>query len=288
MENLSDKYSISLEENIEQKVKVIANNSHKYLTEENLNLLFQSLDLTSLNTMDTFEFIEELCLKVNRLETVYPQMGHIASICVYPIFAETARKTLDNKYIRVVGVGGNFPSSQTFLNVKKAECKEIINSGADEVDVVMPLGKFFSGLYEEVYEEIKELKEQTGNKKLKVILETGLLNDYEKIQMASLIVMEAGADFIKTSTGKLQPAATYDAVYIMAQAAKAFYNKTGKTTGIKPAGGISTAEDAISYYAIVKEVLGDQWLNSSLFRIGASRLANELLSRIQKEEITYF
>mgnify|MGYP006279009187 CR=1 FL=1 len=288
MENLIDKYSLSLEEGIEQKVKIIANNSHQYLNKENLNLLFKSLDLTSLNTDDTHEFIKELCLKVNRLETAYPEMGHIASVCVYPIFIETVKKTLNNKNIGIVGVGGNFPSSHTFLNVKKTECKEIINSGADEVDVVMPLGNFLAGDYREVYEEIRELKEQVGVKKLKVILETGLINDYTKIQYASLIAMEAGADFIKTSTGKLKPAATYDAVYIMAQAAKAFYNKTGKPIGIKPAGGISTAEDALSYYAIVKEVLGDQWLNSSLFRIGASRLANDLMSKIQEEEIHFF
>ncbi len=288
MEDLIGKYSLSLEEGIEQKVKAIANNSHQYLTEENLKYLFRSIDLTSLNTSDHFEFIKELCLKVNRMETVYPEMPTVASVCVYPLFIDTVKKTLKNKSIGIVGVGGNFPSSHTFLNVKKAECKEIINSGANEVDVVMPLARFFSGQYEEIHEEISELKEEIGSKKLKVILETGLLNDYKNIQLASLIAMEAGADFIKTSTGKLEPAATYDAVFIMAQAIKAFYNKTGKPTGIKPAGGISTAEDALSYFAIIKEVLGDQWLNSSLFRIGASRLANDLLSHIQKEEITYF
>lgn len=288
MENLIDKYSLSLEEDIEQKVKVIANNSHQYLTKEHIKFLFEILDLTSLNTDDTYEFIEDLCIKINRVESVYPEVGHIASVCVYPIYVETAEKTLTNENIAIVGVGGSFPSSHTFLNVKKAECKETINSGADEVDVIMPLGKFLSGRYEEVYEELRELKEQIGVKKLKVILETGLINDYIKIQYASLIAMEAGADFIKTSTGKLKPAATYDAVYIMAQAAKAFYNKTGKPIGIKPAGGISTAEDALSYYAIMKEVLGDQWLNSSLFRIGASRLANDLLSHIQEEEINFF
>ncbi|MGM0530576.1 MAG: deoxyribose-phosphate aldolase [Bacteroidota bacterium] len=288
MENLIEKYSLNLEEGIEQKVKVIANNSHQYLTKENLKFLFRTLDLTSLNTDDNFEFIKELSQKVNRLESVYPEMPSIASVCVYPIFVDIVKKTLNKKSIGIVGVGGNFPSSHTFLNVKKTECKEIINAGANEVDVVMPLGKFFSGQYEEVHEEIGELKEQIGTKKLKVILETGLLNDYRKIQLASLIAMEGGADFIKTSTGKLKPAATYDAVYIMAQAVKVFYNKTGKTTGIKPAGGISTVEDALSYYAIMKEVLGDQWLNSSLFRIGASRLANDLLSHIQKEEINYF
>jgi deoxyribose-phosphate aldolase len=288
MEDIIKKYSVSLEDGIEQKVKTIANNSHQYLTPEILKYLFKSIDLTSLNTDDTYEHITDLCEKVNGLEDAFPETGRVAAICIYPLFVETVKKTLKNDKIYVASVGGNFPASQTYLNIKKAECKEIINSGADEVDVVMPLGKFFSGDFNGVVEEIEELKEVVGNKKLKVILETGLLNEYKNIQLASLLSMEAGADFIKTSTGKLKPAATYDAVYIMAQSIKAFYNKTGKTTGIKPAGGISTAEDALAYYAIVKDILGDQWLNSSLFRIGASRLANDLLSRIQNEEINYF
>jgi len=288
MEDLIDKYSLSLEKAIEQKVKVIANNSHQYLDKDILKFLFKTLDLTSLNTDDTFDFIKDLCHKVNRLESVYPDVDPIASVCVYPIFVETVKENLKNKNIGIIGVAGSFPSSHTFVHVKKAECKEIIARGADEVDVVMPLGNFLSGKYKEVYDELKTLKEQVGNNKLKVILETGLINDYRKIQLASLIAMEAGADFIKTSTGKLKPAATYDAVYLMAQAIKAFYNKTGKTTGIKPAGGVSTAEDALSYYAIIKEVLGDQWLNNSLFRIGASRLANDLLSHIRDEEINHF
>ncbi len=288
MEDLIDKYSLGLEEGIEQKVKVIANNSHQYFTRENLKFLFKTLDLTNLNTNDNFDFIKNLIHKVNRMESIYPEVDHIASVCVYPVFVETVKSNLKNKNIGIVGVGGNFPVSHTFLNVKKIECKEIIGRGADEVDVVMPIASFLSGQYKEVYDELKTLKEQVGNKKLKVILETGLINDYKKIQMASLIAMEAGADFIKTSTGKLKPAATYDAVYIMAQAIKAFYNKTGKPTGIKPAGGISTAEDALSYYAVIKEVLGDLWLNNSLFRIGTSRLANDLLSHIKDEEIIYF
>ena len=185
-------------------------------------------------------------------------------------------------------MGGSFPTSQTYPGIKKAECKEIISHGADEVDIVMSIGQFLAGNYDYVYDEIAEIKEAIGNKKLKVILETGMINDYKNIQLASLIAMEAGADFIKTSTGKTKPAATYDAVYIMAQAIKAFYKHTGKTTGIKPAGGIATAEDALSYYAIVSEILGDQWLNNSLFRIGASRLVNDLLSHIMQEDVSYF
>jgi len=288
MENLIDKYSLTLEEGIEQKVKVIANNSHQYFTRENLELLFKSLDLTSLNTDDNKSFIRKLCHKVNQLHSHFEGIRNVAAVCVYPPLVNTVRKSLEDESIQVASVGGNFPNSQTYLSIKKAECKEIINHGADEVDVVLPLGQFMEGNYEEVYREIEEIKETIGNKKLKVILETGMLNDYKNIQLASLIAMEAGADFIKTSTGKVKPAATYDAVYIMCQAIKAFYKHTGKTTGIKPAGGISTAEDALSYYAIVREILGEQWLNNSLFRLGASRLANDLLGHIREEEVNYF
>jgi len=288
MENLIDKYSLTLEEGIEQKVKVIANNSHQYFTRENLELLFRLLDLTSLNTDDNDSFIKKLCHKVNAVDSHFGGIHNVAAVCVYPPLVETVYKALKDESIQVAAVGANFPTSQTYLSIKKAECKEIINRGADEVDIVLPLGEFMEGNYDVVCHEIKEIKESIGHKKLKVILETGMLNDYRNIQLASLLAMEGGADFIKTSTGKVKPAATYDAVYIMAQAIKAFYKQTGKTTGIKAAGGISTAEDALSYYAIVREILGEQWLNSSLFRIGASRLANDLLGHIREEEVNYF
>lgn len=289
MEHLPEKYDVQIEEGIEQKVKVLANNSHQYITTENLKLMFKLLDLTSLNTTDTENDIIEICRKVNGLKETYPDMPNVAAVCFYPPFVKIARNTLDDQSVHIATVGANFPTSQTFLNVKKAECKELINHGADEVDIVMPIYKFKEGKYEEVYEEIKEIKEIVEPKKLKVILETGLLNDYESIQLASLIAMEAGADFIKTSTGKSKPAATHDAVYIMAKTVRAFYAKTGKMIGIKPAGGISTAEDAFAYYSIMYDVLGEHWLNSSLFRIGASRLANELIAGVyQDETIQYF
>jgi len=288
MENLIDKYSLPLEEGIEQKVKVIANNSHQYFEQDILKQLFRLLDLTSLNTDDNASFIKKLCDKVNHVEEHFDGLRNVAAVCVYPPLVDTVKKSLQDNSIQIASVGASFPTSQTYLSIKKAECKEIINQGADEVDVVLPLGAFFAGEYDYVYKEIRELKETIGNKKLKVILETGMLNDYKNIQLASLIAMEGGADFIKTSTGKHKPAATYDAVYIMAQAIKAFYKQTGKTTGIKPAGGISTTEDALSYYAIVKDILGEQWLNSSLFRIGASRLTNDLLGHIRQEEVSYF
>jgi len=289
MEHLSEKYNIELEEGIEQKVKVIANNCHLLVTDESLKQVFKCLDLTSLNTADTRYDISSVLEKLNGLKHHYPEIPSVAAVCFYPPFVEIAKNEIENKNICVASVGANFPTSQTFLNVKKTECKEIIHRGADEVDIVIPVHEFLAGNYEIVYNEIKELKEVVGNKKLKVILETGLLNEYKNIQLASLIAMEAGADFIKTSTGKEKPAATFDAVYIMAKSARAFYEKTGRMIGIKPAGGISTIEDAFGYYAIIKEILGDQWLNSSLFRIGASRLANELICAIyQDESISYF
>ena len=289
MEHLPEKYNVELEEGIERKVKVIANNCHQLITDDTLKQVFKCMDLTSLNTNDTKDDVISIVEKLNGLKHHYPEVPSVAAVCFYPPFVKIAKDELENKNVFVASVGANFPTSQTFLNVKKTECKEIIHHGADEVDIVIPVHEFLAGNYDTVYNEVKELKEIVGNKKLKVILETGLLNDYKNIQLASLIAMEAGADFIKTSTGKEKPAATFDAVYIMAKSARAFYEKTGKMIGIKPAGGISTVEDAFGYYAIIKEILGDQWLNSSLFRIGASRLANELICAIyQDESISYF
>jgi deoxyribose-phosphate aldolase len=289
MERLPEKYDLELEEDIEQKVKVIANNSHTYVSDESLKQLFKCLDLTSLNSSDTNKTISEIIDKINEQKNHYPEMPSVGAVCFYPPFVELAKDKLNDDNVCVASVGANFPTSQTFLSIKKAECKEIVRLGADEVDVVLPLYQFLEGDYDSVYNEIKEIKESIGNKKLKVILETGLLNDYENIQLASLIAMEAGADFIKTSTGKEKPAATYDAVYIMAKSVRAFYEKTGKMIGIKPAGGISAVDDAFAYYGIISEILGEQWLNSSLFRIGASRLANELICAVYKDEaISYY
>lgn len=289
MEHLPEKYNLELEEGIERKVKVIANNCHQLITDNTLKQVFKCLDLTSLNTDDTINTISNILEKLNKLKHNYPEMPSVAAVCFYPPFIETVRSELNDKNILTVSVGANFPSSQTYLNIKKSECKEIIRRGADEVDIVIPVYEFMEGNYDKVYNEIKEIKEVIANKKLKVILETGLLNDYKNIQLASLIAMEAGADFIKSSTGKEKPAATYDAVYIMAKSVRAFYEKTGKMIGIKPAGGISTVEDAFGYYAIIKEILGEHWLNSSLFRVGASRLANELICAVYKDEsISYF
>lgn len=289
MKEIFNKYNADfLSENIEQKVAIIGNNSHQYATTENLKKLFSLIDLTSLNTEDNTENIKSMALKVSDFNNHYSDMPNVAAICVYPSMVNCIKSNLTVSELGLASVGGGFPSSQTFLNVKIEECKQAIEAGATEIDIVLSVGKFFEEDFEYCFKEIKDIKSAIGDNHLKVILESGTLKSYEQIWQASILAMEAGADFIKTSTGKQNPAATTDAVYIMTKAIKAFYDATGKKIGIKPAGGIATKEDALAYYAIVKENLGDEWLNSELFRIGASRLANNLLTDIYQKEIKYF
>lgn len=289
MREIFKKYNADfLNENIQQKVTVISNNSHKYATTGNLKKIFSLIDLTSLNTEDTKDKIKLMSQKVNDFNTHFPDMQNVAAICVYPSMTEYVRNNIAIKELGLASVGAGFPSSQTFLNIKIEECKQAIKAGATEIDIVLSVGKFFEGDYSYCFKEIKEIKEAIGESHLKVILESGALKSHQQIWEASILAMEAGADFIKTSTGKQEPAATTDAVYIMTKAIKAFYELTGKKIGIKPAGGIVVKEDALAYFAIVKENLGDEWLNPELFRIGASRLANNLLTDIYQKEINYF
>lgn len=289
MKELFEKYNCDfLNENIQQKVAIIANNSHRYANPENLKKIFSLIDLTSLNTEDNCNNISDMAHKVNDFNNHYPELPNVAAICVYPNFVRCVKSNLDLKNVNIASVAGGFPSSQTFPEIKIEECKHAIKEGATEIDIVLSIGKFFENDFKFCYEEIKDIKSAIGNNHLKVILESGVLKSNQQIWQASLLAMKGGADFIKTSTGKQNPAATLDAVYIMTKAIKAFYELTGKKTGIKPAGGIVTPEDALSYYAIVKEILGDEWINPKLFRIGASRLANNLLSAICKKEIDYF
>ena len=215
-------------------------------------------------------------------------MKNIAAICVYPNFADIVKNTLQVDGINIACVSGGFPSSQTFIEVKVAETALAIADGADEIDIVISIGKFLSGDYETMCEEIQELKEVCKERHLKVILETGALKTASNIKKASILSMYSGADFIKTSTGKQQPAATPEAAYVMCEAIKEYYQKTNNKIGFKPAGGINTVNDAIIYYTIVKEILGEEWLNNQLFRLGTSRLANLLLSDIKGEEIKFF
>ncbi len=250
--------------------------------------LFNCIDLTTLNTTDSDESVMKFTQNVNRFEESYPDLKNVAAICVYPCFAEIVKDTLEVEGVNIACVSAGFPSSQTFIEVKVAETAMAILDGADEIDIVISVGKFLCGDYETMCDEIAEIKATCKEKHLKVILETGALQSAENIKKASILSMYAGADFIKTSTGKQQPAATPEAAYVMCQAIKEYYEQTGIKVGFKPAGGINCVNDALIYYTIVKEVLGDEWLTNKLFRLGTSRLANLLLSEIVGEDLKFF
>lgn len=257
-------------------------------TEEVKKFLFNCIDLTTLNTTDSDESVMRFTEKVNRFDDEFPDLKNVAAICVYPNFAQVVKDTLEVEGINIACVSGGFLSSQTFTEVKIAETAMALADGADEIDIVIPVGAFLSGDYETMCEEIMELKETCKEHHLKVILETGALKTASNIKKASILSMYSGADFIKTSTGKQQPAATPEAAYVMCQAIKEYYEQTGNKVGFKPAGGINTVNDALIYYTIVKEVLGKEWLSNELFRLGTSRLANLLLSEIKSEELKFF
>lgn len=250
--------------------------------------LMGSVELTTLKTTDNEESVLALTEKVNKFYHAYPELPHVATICVYPCFAEIVSQSLEVDGVEVACVSGSFPSSQAVLEVKVAETALALRDGATEIDIVMSVGKYLSEDYESVCDEINELKCVCGDKKMKVILETGLLPSCTDIKRASILAMYAGADYIKTSTGKEKPAATPEAAYVMCQAIKEYYEKTGIQIGFKPAGGLNTVHDALVYYTIVKEVLGEQWLTNQWLRLGTSRLANLLLSEVVGEETKFF
>jgi deoxyribose-phosphate aldolase len=250
--------------------------------------LLNSVELTTLKTTDSEDSVLKFVEKVNKFDDVYPELGHVATICVYPCFAKICHDTLENDDVEIACVAACFPSSQSFLEVKIAETALALKDGATEIDIVQPVGKFLVGDYEGVADEISELKAVCGDKKMKVILETGCLKSAADIKKASILAMYAGADYIKTSTGKLEPAATPEAAFVMCQAIKEYYEKTGIQIGFKPAGGMKTVEDTLKYYTIVKEVLGERWLTNQWLRLGTSSVANKLLSEIVGEEIKFF
>lgn len=268
--------------------KIIAEKVHENDTPEVKKFLLGSVELTSLKTTDSEESIMAFTERVNQFDDFYPMLPHVATICVYPCFAKTVAETLEVEGVEIACVSGSFPSSQTFTEIKIAETALAIKDGATEIDMVLPAGKFLSGNYEDVADEIAEMKAVCGEHKMKVILETGCLKTASNIKKAALLAMYAGADYIKTSTGKLEPAATPEAAYVMCQAIKEYYEKTGIQIGFKPAGGLNSVMDALIYYTIVKEVLGEKWLTNELFRMGTSRLANLLLSEIVGEETKFF
>ena len=264
----------------------------KYVEENNTvevkKQLFNCIDLTTLKTEDSEESVLKFTERVNDFDNENPDLKGVAAICVYPNFAKIVSQSLEVESVNVACVSGGFPSSQTFTEVKVAETALALADGATEIDIVIPVGKFLSGDYEGMCDEIEEIKAICGDRHLKVILETGALKSVDNIWKASILAMYSGADFIKTSTGKQEPAATPEATYVMCQAIKAYHEKTGRKVGFKPAGGINSVNDALVYYTIVKEVLGKEWLNNELFRIGTSRLANLLLSEIVGEEVKFF
>lgn len=257
-------------------------------TAEVKKFLFHCIDLTTLKCTDSEQSVMKFTEKVNEFDDKYPDLDNVAAICVYPNMAEIVNDTLEADHVNIACVSGGFPSSQTFTEVKVAETAMALHAGADEIDIVIPVGKFLEDDYEGMCDEIEELKEVCGDKHLKVILETGALKTASNIKKASILSMYSGADFIKTSTGKENPAATPEAAYVMCNAIKEYHRETGRKIGFKPAGGINTVKDALIYYTIVKEVLGKEWLNNQLFRLGTSRLANLLLSDIIGQETKFF
>ena len=268
--------------------KIIAERVHENDTPEVKKFLLGSVELTTLKTTDSEESVMAFTEKVNQFDDAYPDLPHVATICVYPNFAKTVAETLEVDGVEIACVSGSFPSSQTFTEIKIAETALAIKDGATEIDMVMPVGKFLSGNYEDVADEIAEMKAVCGEHKMKVILETGCLKTASNIKKAAFIAMYGGADYIKTSTGKVEPAATPEAAYVMCQAIKEYYDKTGIQIGFKPAGGLNSVMDALIYYTIVKEVLGKEWLTNQWFRLGTSRLANLLLSEILGREEKFF
>lgn len=284
------KYSVEVNlEKVEQQIKELINTKlEENNTVEVKKFLFNCIDLTSLNSTDNDESIINFVEKVNKFDDEFPHLDNVAAICVYPNMVEAVKNTLQVDGIQIASVAAGFPSSQTFAEIKIAETALAIADGADEIDIVISIGKFLAENYQDMAEEIQEIKEVCKDRELKVILETGALQNLTNIKKAAILSIYSGADFIKTSTGKLQPAATPEAAWVMCEIIKEYYEQTGNKIGFKPAGGINTVKDALTYYTIVKEILGEEWLTNKLFRLGTSRLANLLLSEIIGEETKFF
>jgi len=289
LETLS-KYDVNLnDEEIAAEVKqIIDDNFEANNTKEVLAFSLSCIDLTSLNPTDNEERITEFTKRVNSFDEEYPYLNNVASICVYPNFAEVVSTTLEVSDVDTTVVAAGFPSSQTFDEIKVAECSLAVAAGADEVDIVINVGQMLAGQYEEMCDTIEECKAACRDKIFKVILETGALKSAQLIAKASVLAMYSGADFIKTSTGKISVAATPEAALVMCKMIKQYYDQTGQKVGFKVAGGVKTPDDAVKYYSIVKAVLGDEWLTKDLYRIGASSAANNLLSAIIGQETSHF
>ena len=297
MEEIKDKYQQAIasfsvptdDAVIAQEVsQLLAQHVDENRKNEVYQFMLNCIDLTTLSSTDTQSSVRKFVQRVNDFDNNYPQYKNVAAICTYANFADVVRNALDVDAVKVAVCSANFPSSQAHLEVKTAETALAIADGADEVDIVFNLGLYFDNNYEDLCDEISEIKQACGDKHLKVILETGALKTAEHIRNASVLAMYSGADFIKTSTGKIYDGASVEAAYVMCRCIKEYYEKHGEMIGFKASGGISTTEDAIKYYTIVKEVLGEEWLNNTLFRLGTSRLANLLLSEILGKETKFF
>lgn len=276
------------DEVVKAVVNKIVEEAGKYASKDVYEFLLNSIDLTTLATEDSVKSVVAFTEKVNNFDSDYPQYKNVAAICVYSNFAEVVRNTLDVPGVDVAVVAGCFPSAQTFIEVKVADVAMAVLGGADEVDIVFPVGMYRDGDYEGLCDEIIEMKHAARGSKLKVILETGLLKTAEDIRRASILSLYSEADFLKTSTGKIYPGASLEAAWVMCQCIKEYYQATGRKVGFKCSGGVRTTEDALNYYAVVKEVLGEEWLCHDLFRIGASSLANAVLSSLEGTEVKYF
>jgi deoxyribose-phosphate aldolase len=285
MDKIISKYSKAIDsKELSLKVSEISSISKQLYNAKNLAKLFGLIDLTTLKETDTHAVVSSIVNKVNHFHEKFDvqEIPNVAAICVYPPFVETINKERATKKIKIASVVGAFPSSQTFIEIKEAECKAVVKQGADEADMVISIGKFLDGNYETVFNEIVALKKAVGKAQLKVIIESGVLKTPQNIKTASILAMEAGADFIKTSTGKTTPAATLEAAYIMTQAIAEYFQKSGRMVGFKPAGGIASGMEAIKYLAIIKHNLGDSWFVPKYFRIGTSSLANNILTEINQ------
>lgn len=273
---------------VADKVAKIVENFAAERTPEVLKTIFNCIDLTTLNTTDSPVSVAKFTERVNDFETEHGDLPNVAAICVYPNFAQVVSTVLDVSNVGIATVSAGFPTSQTFPEVKVAETALAVEGGATEIDVVINLGNFLDGDWQEVCDELDEIKHSCRGSRLKVILETGALKTAQNIRDASILALYSGADFLKTSTGKGYPGASLEAAYVMCECIKEYYEQTGNMVGFKAAGGVSTTEEALKYYCLVKNVLGDKWLNNGYFRIGASRLANNLLSDITGQEEKFF
>ena len=290
IEEALGKYNLEItDEEVKEAVKkIIAEKVPQNDTPEVKRFMFGSIELTTLTTQDSAESVLQLVEKVNKFDNEYPQMPHVATVVTYPRFTKLVSESLEVEGVIPTCVSGAFPSSQALIEVKTVETGLAIRDGAGNVDIVMHVGEFLSGDYETVCDEIQQQKETCGEVPMKVILETGDLGSCANIKKASLLAMYSGADYIKTSTGKEKISATPEAAYVMCQAIKEYYDETGIQVGFKPAGGINSVMDALIYYTIVKELLGEKWLTNELFRLGTSRLANLLLSELTGVETKFF